>query len=278
MQQAIDAIEESPLAPAPQAMSVWDTLAAISLAAGLVASVAYPVVPPSVRFVLAVLAIVVAPGYLITELTFPRHDQLSPAERLGLTLLTSVLWAIAWVTFLGVVHLRLDAINGALGTSGVLVAGALGLTIRRRSVPSDDLHRLSRPAGVVAGVLAGILLIGGLTAMVAAQDFSRTHVALYLTGAGGQLMNYPSPLTVGPAGPLTIHAVDLHSGTSYRVVLNVPGMAQRQWKIGLQHGASWDTSLTLPLPKQGSYKARATIELYYGTSTAAFRTVWLWYK
>lgn len=240
-------------------------------------SVTVPSFPAPLRFTLGLAAGLLGPGYVLVQLLFPRREQLAGVERVGMILLGSVIWILAWTVLLAEVGVRLDVMSAAIGLSVPLILGAEGLRWRRRGIPTPDLYNVSLPHGLPKGVLAAVAGVILLTAVVTASTLNRESLSLSITDTQGQFTQYPASVLPNTTYPLTVHVNHLNSGQSYRVMVLVGTHVTATWDIPAHHGVGWSHTLRLTGPSSRR-ETKVVVHLFQTGSTTPIRTVWVQYR
>lgn len=278
MQRAMPAVSESSIPEtAPPARRPLDLYVCEVWGLALLFSVAAAGFPAPLRFVVGLSASVLGPGYVLVQLLFPRRQQLAGVERLGLTLLGSLIWILAWVVLLAETGLRLDVMSATVGLATPLIVGAEALRWRRRGIPASEVYHAGIPHGIPKAIWAAMALLALLTAAVAASNLNSNHVSLSLTDTQGHLSGYPSSILPHTTYPMTVHVNHLSPGRSYRVVVVEGPHAAARWSIPLHHGTTWSHILRLTGPASRQV-TKVFIYLFQAGRPTPIRTLWIQYR
>jgi uncharacterized membrane protein len=263
-------------APASRFAPQWDAYGLIASAAALVAVAWWPHVPDVLRLAVGSVVVVFAPGYAWTEALWPQHAARDGIERLGFSLLGSLVWAIVWPVILAAWGWPFDRHFAAIGEAGSVLAGALVVLWRRSRLDANAQHRLTVPAlpHVLLG-LASLTLVGGSVA-VAWANVTRQDLAFSVTSRQGLLMNYPYQVIAGQHAMVTLHLSNLDPATAYAVVI-LDG--SRPWRtLTVRHrGSTWTRTVTLP-SSQNPSSVHVVFRLMEERKAKPLRTLWLTYQ
>lgn len=244
----------------------FDLLAAAALAVAAVVAVLSGA-PVAVSSVLGIPLVLVAPGYVWTDVLF--GSSLRPAMRaalsVGLALATTALGGIV----LHVVGVRLDRSSWLALLAGTTLVGAVvAATLRARAGETRPAagSRERRPLGR-ASLLQGVGF--GLAAVIAA-----TAVGVAVHSASAQVQPPFTQLSLSRRGGPGTAQIDLgnHEGGTqlYRVVVHADGVPSSVWTVPLADGATWQRAV----PTRSGQ--RLVVDVYRaGASGPPYRSVTL---
>jgi uncharacterized membrane protein/LysM repeat protein len=228
--------------------------------------IAFPAWQSTVRVALGLVVVLLAPGYVLAQALFPRHDDVDGVERLALTLGLS----IAAVPLLGLIlnylpwGIRLAPMAIALSLWVVVFAGLAAW--RRARGPAGTAFAMPwgtpqfRQGGALFALVMVVLL--GVPALAVALRPSEHHTEFYVLGSTGQLQSYPTRLAPGERYTLTF-GVGNFEGEPLRYILDVPFGEERRQVVTpmIQAGERWEQAFELVTPA-GQGRTRLPFELY----------------
>ena len=208
-------------------------------------SIAYTIVATTLLLVLgfgnplAILLVVLIPGYNLTALLFPRNHEIGWAERMaisfGLSISVVPLLDLALSsTLLGVAQVPTIATIGVFS----IVTG-LAAFWRRILLPADE--RLSGSVDIawprwddhgpfdrgitIALIVSVVLAVGGLGYIIATPRPAAKFTEFYLLGAGETTVDYPTRLNVSQEGIIFIGIANHENlRTNYTVRADLVGV------------------------------------------------------
>lgn len=233
-----------------------------------------------VRIFLGFFVVLLAPGYILMTLLFPKRDDIDGVERLTLSLGLS----IAVIPLLALIlnftpwGIRLVPMAIALSTF-ILVAGSFAYLRRSRLPPAE---RYSLPPGglgfkqSVTGLLGVTAVIGGVVALALALRPPEHFTEFYVLGAEGKLQSYPITLTPGEPFSLTF-GIGNREERSQRYIIKFPlaGTIPHLETPMIEAGSYWESSVTLVAP-EGDGRMRLPFKLYRPGDTDPFRSLHLY--
>lgn len=241
--------------------------AAITVLTGALV-IAFPGWSSPVRIALGLIVVLVAPGYVITNLLFPTKDDVDGVERLALTLGLS----IVAIPLLGLIlnytpwGIRLGPI--AIGVSILVSLFALLGAWRRASLEPGEAFVI--PWGT-RGFYQGSLLLAivmavllGVPALAVALRPAEEFTEFYVLGSEGKLESYPTELAPGETFMLTFGVAN-HEGKPMTYQLHFPFDQANETVLTpeIATGESWEADLELVAPEgdAGAARTRLPFEL-----------------
>ena len=253
----------------------WDILGLLIMAALLIGVNLAPV--GGLQLVVALPALLVAPGYALALALFPRRGQLAGVERLALSLAFSV--ALIVFTCLALAFLGLPIAQAGLLTATTVTLGLLlplGLVHRallpaaerflpwqglRALAPTDRADQLTALAGAVL-VLAALGAVGYATVVPTIQERYTEFAVLNPTmGADG----------------LTVQVRNAeHRAVAYTLRLTGANGYQDTITVGtLADGATWEQAVRVPASAAGTQQP-LQLDLFTDNNPQPYRTLHLW--
>lgn len=126
------------------------------------------------------------------------------------------------------------------------------------SPQSDGDHStLERAFTIVLGVVFLAAVVGVVyTALVPAQS-SASYTEFYVLGENNSAANYPTDLTVGETGTLTVGVSSQEpSETRYTVLVLLDGNEQTRQTVTLESGETWTDEISVTPSQAGRQKLR----------------------
>lgn len=206
------------------------------------------------RTLFALPLVLVLPGYLCTAAAFPRGG-LGVVERLLLSLGMSLVLAVLGGLLLHLTPWGLGVLNWVVYfVTVILLAG--GVTWwRRRSMPAAVTARrfitISLRQGLLLCTLVLILASAVAVARIGAEEQRVAHFTQFWLLPGGQ--DEVDQIHLG------ITNEELQP-VRYRVEVSVTGIVVQEWSlIALDQGQRWQTTVTLPMPRDDSESVTALL-------------------
>lgn len=264
-----------PETPQPKIKSsFWDLVLVIILTALCALFVLEPTLNKTViRTVLGLLLVLFLPGYALIASLFPKKDDLDSIERLALSFGLSI--AITPLIGLALNYtpygIRLDPILISLSSVTLLLCAVA--YIRRRKIPRENrfmvdfsgfFHGLrhgfqgeSRVGKILSVVLiiSIILAISTTAYIIVKPKEGESFTEFYILGPGGKASDYPTNLTSGQEGKLTIGVVNHENNkTSYHLVVTSNGTVQDDRTFTLQDGQKLEIPFNFTAGEAGERK------------------------
>ena len=233
--------------------------------------------PSQLTTTLGLVYLLLAPGYALTALLFPRFNDLDSVDRIALTVGLSV-------TLTGLTAYAFDLFPWNLGRTSIVLGLAcvtllcvLAASYRRYSL-TTNLASVSKVGAVwllVAATLGfAFVLLSGAAALNSRLSPPATFTEFYILNPQGEMRNYPSRSSGGgtlnlmfgvrnlEGGPMTYHIAN--PGDNFETARALPL---------LQDGEVWEGTLTFPTSSFD--EAGARFYLYRGTDRTPYRTLYL---
>ena len=251
---------------------------------------------PFLRVPVGLALVLFVPGYFMTATFLPRKSDLTPAERIGLSIALSI-GAIAVLTaVLDALPVGLQARSLMIGVYAVCAVFGVGAILRRWRVPPgeavgrvawrpnawwDRLDRRDRGAYSFVLIALPALTAVGL-AFFLAPPSDRTMTELYVIGSRGVIGDYPYVATASGDVELTVGVANHEaSARQYRLEAweHPPDSEAMQVLASdpfeLQAGEVRQEPVTWRLSALGT-RQQVDIRLFAGTDPAPYRELTLW--
>ena len=249
-------------------------------------------VPDSpLQAVLGVPFVLFFPGYILVSALFPGKKDLGGIERLAL----SIGLSLAVVPLVGLAlnytpwGIRLAPIMASLFMFTLLLS--IVANYRRSKLPIEQKLNMSIPIKMpkwstmrrldklfIVGFLAGIVIVGGVAVyLVSAPKIGQQFTEFYVLGSNGQLADYPTNLTLGENGTVTLGVVNHeYENVTYRIVITLNNSTIGTLNnITLSNGVTWDQNYTFTPQKTGD-NMNLGFELYKEGLDTPYRSLQLW--
>lgn len=260
-------------------------LAALSCALVLVV-LALPAWASALRVFFSLAFVLVAPGYALAALLFPRQGDVGGVERLVLGLGLSVAVVPLVGLLLNYTPWGIRLLPMTLGLASFTVCVVAAAYLRRRGIPPEArFFSWRNRAELQGGIwLLGLVALSLGVVIVAVQTLRPPGDAteFYVLGAQGRLQDYPTALSPGQTFTLTLGIRNYEGdGESYRIrapfTEGVAEGATEETVVEvppLEQGESWEEPLTFRAP-EGSGRTQLTFELYRTGDTEPYRVLHL---
>ena len=244
------------------------------------------------RIALAVLFVLLFPGYTLVTALLPKRGNLDGLERLALSFGLS----LAVVPLMGLV---LNFTPWGIGLRPMMIAllvfvavtAAIGL-YRQRRLPQEERFgvRLSVPAlrswmawplrDKTISVLLVVALLGasaGLIYAMGGPTVGEGFTEFYLLDAEGKMVDYPFDLVPGKEGKVLIGIVNHErKRITYRLDVSINGeRVGGTTTIVLKHEEKWEQEISFT-PTEWGLDQKVGFMLYKGMDAEAYHTLHLW--
>jgi uncharacterized membrane protein len=254
--------------------------------------VAILLVPDSqLRTILGVPFVLFFPGYTLIAVLFPAKTDLGGIERLSLSLGLS----LAIVPLIGLAlnytpwGIRLTPIVTSLFVLTILLS--MTALYRRNKLPIEQKISFTNPVrlpkGVairkfdklfLIGIVVAIVLVASVTSYIAfAPKTNDQFTEFYILGADGKLADYPTNLTLGQSGNVTMCLInhEAHNET-YKITITFDNKTFTTINsITLPDGANWSRTYTFTPDKAGNH-LKLEFQLYKQDIPDVYRSLQLW--
>jgi len=248
-----------------------------------------------IRIILGLPLVLFLPGYSLIATLFPRKDDLDGIERIALSFGLS----IAITPLLG---LALNYTPFGIRLSPVLIvlsvftiSLAIGAHVRRSMIPEADRFGVEFGAlfktvkesfkttdSKVDKILTAVLIISIVLAIsitayvIITPKEGEKFTEFYVLGPGGMAEEYPTNLTVGEEGEVTIGVVNHeYANTSYLLEVELNGEFIDKKSIELVHNETWESPFTFRAMKEGEDQ-KLEFLLYKVSEEGIYRSLHLW--
>lgn len=241
----------------------------------------------ALRLALVLPFVLFLPGYSLTAALYPHRHDLSPVERLALSLGLS----LAMVPLVGLAlcyspwGIRLQPLLGALcGLVALLLVAAL---FRRWSLGTGEAFaiRLPRLDGSLPALAAGAALLlftgagiaGAVYVARAWREPAEAFSEFYVLGPDGTVGAYPREVEMASSVDLILGVVNQEGQrTTYRLEGELDGEEPVQiGPFGLGEGERWQKRVKVPVGAAGSNR-RVEFVLYRDGESEPYRRLHLW--
>ena len=244
---------------------------------------------PTLRIILGLPVLLLAPGYALVAALFPRSQGPDALERLALSFGLS----IAVVPIIGLVlkftPLGLELEPVLYSVSSFVFITSIVAGIRRYRLPEQERFclnfRLKAPnwrigklnmtlSIVLVATIAGAL--GMLAYMVLTPVVGEKFTEFYVLGSSGKTTEYPVVATVGNKSEITVVVVNREQKvTNYQLEVNLVGLRVAEVKsIILANQQKWEQKIGFVPDKVGDDQ-RLELLLYKDGEAEPYRTLYL---
>ena len=136
----------------------------------------------------------------------------------------------------------------------------------------SDVNRTKVLTLILAAIL--LLAIAGTILIVLFPQPSEPFTEVYLLGPGGKASGYPTNLTVGQTGNVTVGVVNHeNANVDYRLVATLANKTVTTKTFSLANGP-WEDSISFTPTTRGA-EQKMQVDLYKGGNTTVYRSVYL---
>ena len=198
-------------------------------------------------------------GYALTATFFPTKDRINLIERIGLSIMISLLSALIIGLILSFTSFKGNLNMIIMLLSFVTIFGVISAYIRRLDLSSDEqfdleiyqylknikvsLWKNGKINGKLSVLLIILLILSIATTiyLIAYPTPGESFTEFYLLGPNGKAADYPTILTSGSTGKVIIGIVNHeHKTTNYKLVITSNGKVIDQKNLTLNDGQKID--------------------------------------
>jgi uncharacterized membrane protein len=267
-----------------------DLILAVTCALGLTTVIlAFPFAEPA-RIVLGLPFVLILPGYALISALFPRKDDLSSAERAGLSLGLSIavvpLIALALDYSPWGVHLHSIIASVSL----FIVLAATTAAVRRRMLPIDQAFSVTvdvplsqwyraRPADrlLALGVALSLISLAVAAFFVATSRHSSRHLTeFYVLGPDGKAEGYPDRISLHESATVIVGVVN-HEGedATFQMAVEIDGdPTDRIGSPVLADGEKWEREVSI-VPTAAGKDQEVDFVLHRNGAQEIYRSLYL---
>lgn len=251
--------------------------------------------PELLRTILGAIFILFAPGYTFISAIFPRRGDLGGVDRIALGVGLSIAIATILGFLLNYTPWRLGLHPILIFVLGfVIIMAAIAWRQRRNLPPAERVSPgfgLWKPsaqlwAGRSRGwkttaillTLAVVGITGTLAYAIAAPKPAEKFTEFYILGASGKVADYPTKLSVGQEGKVTLGIVNRETeSVSYQIKVNINGEEKNRLEpIVLADGEKWEGAVSF-VPDRAGSSTRVEFLLYRdGGAEPYAKPLYLW--
>lgn len=242
------------------------------------------------RIILGLPVALFFPGYTLLAALFPKRSDFSTIERVALSLGVSVL-VVALIGFiLNYTPWGVRLYPVLLANTLFIVLTSLVAVFRRRNLSPEErcttlslglpkwawASRLDRGLFVLL-VLAIVLALGSLGYAMTITEVGEKFTRFYITGAEGQMENYPKNLAVGEEAKVRLGIVnEEHQDMSYRIEVVVDGVKNGEiGPVALPYRGKWENDVSFK-PTRAGENQKVDFLLYRLGDASPYLTLYLW--
>jgi uncharacterized membrane protein len=149
----------------------------------------------------------------------------------------------------------------------------------------DGSNTVGYPIGMKRALRTGLTLLLGVAFVGSAAGVvyvatdpppaTETHTEFYVLGPNGTASDYPTDLSVGASGSVTVGVVNHeHTSMSYSMELRLGNRTVRDRTLSLADDRTWERELEFTAEESG--RTRLSLLLYRGGSSSPYRTLGVW--
>jgi uncharacterized membrane protein len=233
----------------------------------------------ALRVGMVFIFVLLAPGYALTAILFPRRDDIDLIERIVISVGLSVASMSLVALILHYTVWGLKVVPMTVGLSSLTLLALGGASLRRRFTTQAQRFMSSEnlPAfrGSVQGLLGLVLVVAALITTVELLRPKETSTEFYVLGSEGRLEGYPLGLRPGQTFSVTL-GVTNYEGSAEAFTIRIPlGDEEKVVNVPpLEDGKSWEQTVELSVPSSLG-QAPLTFELYKEEDQEPYRSIQL---
>lgn len=233
----------------------------------------------ALRISLTFIFVLLAPGYALTALLFPKRDDIDAVERVVLSIGLSIASVSLVALVLNYTVWGISVVPMTFGLS-VLCLVALGAAmLRRRFTVSTQRfvssENLSAFWGSLQWLMTVVLVVAGLMITVQLLRPPETSTEFYVLGSEGRLEGYPLDLRPGQTFSVTLGVTNFE-GKAAGFTIRIPlGDEEKIVTVpALENGKGWEQTIELSTPATLG-QTPLTFDLYREQDRLPYRSVQL---
>ena len=248
-----------------------------------------------IRIILGILLILFIPGYSLIAALFPKKSDLDGIERISLSFglsiaVTPLIGLLLNYTPFGI-RLEPVLISLSLFTAVMSVAAY----IRRWQLPAGErfnvnfkhyFNRITESFNRESGkdkvlsivlVISIVLAVSATAYVIAVPKEGEKFTEFYILGPDGKASDYPTNLTVGQTGNVTVGIVNHeYSTVNYEMVIKLNNQTINDTNITLSNNETWQQPFTFT-PLSYGQNQKIEFELYkLPENSTVYRSLHLW--
>jgi uncharacterized membrane protein len=247
------------------------------------------------RIILGLLLILFIPGYSLISALFPKKEDLDEIERTSLSFglsiaVTPLIGLLLNYTPFGI---RLEPVLISLSIFTVVMSVAA--YIRRWNLPEEErfsvnfkyyFNRIiesfrgeSRKDKILSIILAVsiILAISATAYVIAVPKEGEKFTEFYILGPDGKASNYPTNLTVGQTGNVTVGIVNHeYSTVNYEMIIKLNNQTINDTNITLSNNETWQQPFTFTPSSYGQNQELEFLLYKLPDNNTVYRSLHLW--
>ncbi|MCZ3364276.1 MULTISPECIES: DUF1616 domain-containing protein [Methanobacterium] len=248
-----------------------------------------------IRVILGILLILFIPGYSLIAALFPKKDDLDGIERTALSFglsiaVTPLIGLLLNYTPFGI---RLEPVLISLSIFTMVMSVAA--YIRRWNLPEEErfnvnfkyyfnkiIESFKRESGtdrILSIVLAVsiILAISATAYVIAVPKEGEKFTEFYILGPDGKASNYPTNLTVGQTGNVTVGIVNHeYSTVNYEMIIKLNNQTINDTNITLSNNETWQQPFTFTPSIYGQNQELEFLLYKLPDNNTVYRSLHLW--
>jgi len=156
----------------------------------------------------------------------------------------------------------------------LIAFGAQANIYEQRRTNQSRVNRKSTLTAVLAIVL--VLAICGTILIVVLPQPGEPFTELFLLGPSGTASNYPTNLTVGQTGNVTVGVVNHENAdANYTLVVRLDNATVATQAFGLANNEQWEHAVSFA-PTHSGMGQKLEFDLYKGSDPSVYRSVYLY--
>ena len=261
----------------------------INFLSALLIGIAVGLPDSPLRIPLSLLLVLFSPGYALIAALYPRREDLSTAERVALSLGTSL--AIVALIGLGLNFLpwgvRLIPILVSLA-SFIAICSALAARARSRLHPTERftieiqsllgyLRKVSWGPAAVAAVIIAAITLAGWRLYAANSHTGETFTEFYVLNDSGKAEAYPDWIAAGKPAEVILGIINKEMRrATYRITIRANGRPEiTLGPFPLGTGERWEKKVQVSLPQPGAHQEIEFL-LFKDSISVPYRRLHLW--
>lgn len=249
----------------------------------------------SVRTILGLFLILFMSGYSIISFLFPKKYDLDNIERIAFSFGLSIAITVLIGLVLNYTPFGIRLLPALISLSALTFLLSIFAYIRRSRIPEDErfgvqiekLFKIIKESLNIESKKDKILSVLLVLSIIFASSMivykivtpkqDELFTEFYILGPNGKASDYPTNLTVGETGNVTIGVINHeYANIDYKIVVKLNNLTINEENITLSNGAVYEKPFTFVVDKSGKNQGLEFLLYKLPDDTDVYRSLHLW--
>ena len=248
-----------------------------------------------IRTILGLILILFMSGYSLISFLFPKKDDLDNIERIAFSFGLSIAITVLVGLVLNYTPFGIQLMYALISLSALTFLLSIFAYIRRSRISDEErfVFQTEKLFEIIEGslkieskkdkILSALLVLSILFAVftvvytIATPKQDAKFTEFYLLGPNGKASDYPTDLTVGETGNVTVGIVNNeYTNVNYKMVVKLNNQTIDEENITVSNGAKYEKPFTFQLLKSGQKQELEFLLYKLPDDTHVYQSVHLW--